>query len=503
MSHANEASKSLFPAFLQLRGKAVLVIGGGAVAKRKIAALLDAGATISVVAHALDPEVADLANHQLINYLSTEFDESQIDGVWLVIAASSDDALNARVAAACDARQRWCNVVDRTELCSFQVPARIQRGDLQIAISSAGKAPMLARFVREKLEQEFDESYGQLTNVLADVREGVRDQLSVGQRRAFFDAILQSDIAPLLRNSEIAQARVKIERLLASYQNQNNSNKTNLGRVALVGAGPGDAGLLTLRALRMLNLADVILTDQLVSKDVLALARRDAEIEFVGKKGGAHCTPQAAIQARMLALAREGKFVVRLKGGDPFVFGRGGEELEFLRAHHIGYEVVPGITAALACAAYTGVPLTHRDHAQSVRLVTAHCQQSLDNLDWQALAAERQTLVFYMGVSNLISIQHQLIAHGRDAKTPVLIVENGSRADQRSLHTTLGQLTIDAITHHIKAPSLLIIGEVATLAPKLRWFGEMIEGAHPNLLGSVPHPIPNDASPDLHSMLGT
>jgi uroporphyrin-III C-methyltransferase / precorrin-2 dehydrogenase / sirohydrochlorin ferrochelatase len=286
---------------------------------------------------------------------------------------------------------------------------------------------------------------------------------------------LQSSIVTMLRNGEHVQAKIHIDNLLTEFLATSGPLGPNLGRVAIVGAGPGDPGLLTLRALRLLNLADVILTDQLVSKEVLALARRDADIETVGKKGGAQCTPQAEIHTRMLKLAREGKFVVRLKGGDPFVFGRGGEELEFLRAHNIDYEVVPGITAALACAAYTGVPLTHRHYAQSVRLVTAHCQQSLDNLDWQALASERQTLVFYMGVSNLVTIQQQMLQHGRHAKTPVLIVENGSRAQQRSLQTSLDALCIQAIMHQIKAPSLLIIGEVAQLASKLHWFGELLE----------------------------
>ena len=255
------------------------------------------------------------------------------------------------------------------------------------------------------------------------------------------------------------------------------------GSVLLVGAGPGDPGLLTLRALRALNEADVILHDRLVSAEVLELTRRDAERIEVGKQAGQHHTTQDGIHALLLEHARAGRRVVRLKGGDPFVFGRGGEELEFLRAHGIPYEVVPGITAAVACAAYAGVPLTHREHAQSVRFITAHCQASHDALDWAALAQERQTLAVYMGVAELGLLQQKLIAHGRSPSTPFALVENGSRPQQRVVCGTLAQLTQRAATHAVQSPALLILGEVAALATSLAWFGE------PPLGASV-HPLP-------------
>jgi uroporphyrin-III C-methyltransferase/precorrin-2 dehydrogenase/sirohydrochlorin ferrochelatase len=250
-----------------------------------------------------------------------------------------------------------------------------------------------------------------------------------------------------------------------------------VGSVALVGAGPGDPGLLTLRALRLLETADVILHDRLVSDEVLQLARRDAERICVGKEAGDHRTTQERINALLVERARARKRVVRLKGGDPFVFGRGGEELEVLRAHGIDYEVVPGITAALACAAYAGVPLTHRDHAQSLRLVTAHCKASLDTLDWAALAQERQTLAVYMGASMLDTLQLQLIAHGRDAATPFALVENGSRSEQRVITGALSQLVLCAKAHGVRAPALLIVGEVAAFADTLHWFGAAPLGA--------------------------
>ena len=250
-----------------------------------------------------------------------------------------------------------------------------------------------------------------------------------------------------------------------------------VGSVALVGAGPGDPGLLTLRALRLLEQAHVILHDRLVSDEVLQLANRNAERISVGKEAGDHRTTQERINALLVEHARAGKRVVRLKGGDPFVFGRGGEELEVLRAHGIDYEVVPGITAALACAAYAGVPLTHRDHAQSLRLVTAHCKASLDTLDWAALAQERQTLAVYMGASMLDTLQAQLIAHGRDPATPFALVENGSRSEQRVVTGTLSQLVSRAQLHDVRAPALLIVGEVAAFADTLHWFGAPPLGA--------------------------
>jgi uroporphyrin-III C-methyltransferase/precorrin-2 dehydrogenase/sirohydrochlorin ferrochelatase len=258
--------------------------------------------------------------------------------------------------------------------------------------------------------------------------------------------------------------------LLVSLSNALESN--GKGSVALVGAGPGDAGLLTLRGLRLLNEADVILHDRLVSREVLALARRDAEFIEVGKEAGHHHVTQDGIHALMLEHAGAGRRVVRLKGGDPFVFGRGGEELEFLRAHGIVYEVVPGITAALACAAYAGVPLTHRDHSDSLRLLTAHSREGTDPPDWAALAAERQTLAVYMGVAALPRLQAKLLEHGRSPDTPFALVENGSRPQQRVITGQLLELAARAREHGVQSPALLILGEVAALAETLHWFGE-------------------------------
>jgi uroporphyrin-III C-methyltransferase / precorrin-2 dehydrogenase / sirohydrochlorin ferrochelatase len=457
---------ALFPIFLDLAGKTVLVVGGGQVATRKVQALLDTGADVCVGAPELDPLLQENLAQKKIRYLSGKFTEAWLDNVWLVIAATDERATNLAISQAAQARRIWVNVVDDAPISSFQSPARVQRGPLQIAISSGGTAPMLARHVRETLETQFDPAYGTLAQLFEDLRSEIRAALpDLTRRRAFFDSCLQGDVLHWLRSNDLEKACAQLRKLLLVQQ-----QSARVGRVALVGAGPGDPGLLTLRALRVLNLADVILSDELVSSEVLALARRDAEVIFVGKRGGGHCTAQSDIHAQMQIHAQSGKFVVRLKGGDPFVFGRGGEELQFLATQGIPFEVVPGITAALACAAYSGVPLTHRDCAQSVRLLTAHCKQSLDTLDWQALAQERQTLAVYMGINTLQRLQQQLQRFGRDANTPFAIVENGSRAEQRVIVGTLGELQQLAQRARVQSPSLLIIGEVAALANSLHWF---------------------------------
>ena len=462
----------LYPLFADLAHRAVLVVGGGVVAERKIAALLDAQAQITVHAIELTPQLQAWADEGRIILRSGPFDDTWLDTVWLVIAATSDNALNKRVAALAESRRIFVNVVDDSALCSFHVPAVIDRAPLTIAISSGGDAPMLARLLRERLETLLDHSLGALASLAAKLRKRIRLRYpDLAGRRSFYEDLFTGPVARLLRQGQPDRALEAAEHLLAS------TPARTAGSVVLVGAGPGDPGLLTLRALRALNEADVILHDRLVSAEVLDLARRDADRIEVAKQAGNHHTTQDGIHALLLEHARAGKRVVRLKGGDPFVFGRGGEELEFLRDHGIPYEVVPGITAAVACAAYAGIPLTHRDHAQSVRFVTAHCRSSMDTLDWPALAQERQTLAVYMGVGELPTLQANLIAHGRAASTPFALIENGSRADQRVVTGTLAQLAEWATTHAVRSPALLILGEVAALAESLAWFGQAPLGA--------------------------
>jgi uroporphyrin-III C-methyltransferase/precorrin-2 dehydrogenase/sirohydrochlorin ferrochelatase len=466
----------LYPLFADLRGRVVLVVGGGAVAARKIAALLSAGAQVRVGAPLLEQGLQEMAARGEIMHLRGVFHDDWLREAWLVVAATDDRAVNRAVAAAAEVRRVLVNVVDDAELSSFQVPSVVERGPLQVAISTGGAAPMLARHLRERLESQLDESWAALTELLARHRQRIRSRFPVmAARRRWFERLLAGPLQALLRQRQPLRAE---HALLAALSEPFDDNVR--GSVALVGAGPGDPGLLTLRGLRLLNEADVILHDHLVSAEILALSRRDAECVDVGKHAGSasnESTTQERIHALMHGHARAGRRVVRLKGGDPFVFGRGGEELEFLRAHAIDYEVVPGITAALACAAYAGVPLTHRDHAQSVRLLTAHRKDGDDNLDWRALAADRQTLAVYMGVGGLERLRARLLEHGRAPDTPFALVENGSRAGQRVVTGTLADLPERARAHSVQSPALLIFGEVAALAGTLHWFGAPPLGA--------------------------
>ena len=458
----------LFPLFLDLRNRRVLVVGGGAVARRKVAGLLDTGANVVVGAPRLDPTLTALADDRRITLLAGRFEPAWLDDAWLAIAASDDPLVNRAVAEAGARRRVPVNVVDDAGASVVQLPAVVRRGPVQVAISSGGGAPLLARHLREQFEAQLDESLGALARLLATRRTRIRSVLREPQaRRALFRRLLAGPLTGLLRRGDTQAAeRALLDELREAPQ-------ARIGQVALVGAGPGDPGLLTLRALRLLNDADVVLHDRLVDPGVLALARRDAEFVDVGKQAGARSTPQARIHALMIDHARAGRRVVRLKGGDPFVFGRGGEELQALRAAGVPFEVVPGITAALACAAYAGIPLTHRKYGQSLHLATAHRAAGGDDgePDWGALANARQTLVFYMGVSGLARIRNRLVAHGRAADTPFAIVEHGSRPQQRVIVGPLGDLPELATHHAVQSPALLIVGEVAALAEQLHWFG--------------------------------
>ncbi|WP_088142278.1 siroheme synthase CysG [Achromobacter xylosoxidans] len=462
----------LFPIFADLKDRPVLVVGGGAVAERKTLSLLEASADVLLGAPELTPALAALAAEGRIRHLAGRFDPAWLDQVWLVVAATDDRDTNAAVSEAAEARRIFSNVVDDPELSSFQVPSIVDRSPVIVAISSSGVAPVLARRIRERIESLFDHTLGQLAGLAASYRKRIRaSHPDLGARRRFYDWLLDGPVAGFLRQQQPAQAEAALASALAAPR------APDAGSVVLVGAGPGDPGLLTLKALRALNEADVILHDRLVSGEVMSLARRDAERISVGKLPGEdHNATQARIHRLMVEHARAGRRVVRLKGGDAFIFGRGGEELEYLRAHGVRYEVVPGITAALACAAYAGIPLTHREHAQSVRLVTAHCREDEDNLDWPALAREKQTLAFYMGVGQLDLLTGRLLSHGRSPDTPFALIENGSRPEQRVLSGTLEQLPALAAEHAIRSPALLIVGEVAGLAAQLQWFGQHLDG---------------------------
>ncbi|MFM5510484.1 siroheme synthase CysG [Aeromonas rivipollensis] len=453
------------PIFCRLDNKPVLLVGGGEVAERKARLLLDAGAQLTVVAPELDPELAELAANGSIEWLAGEFAPAQLTGKWLVVAATDRREVNALVYQSANQARIFANVVDDPKRSSFIMPSIIDRSPLMVAISSGGKAPVLARLLREKLEALLPQHLGAVAAFAGSLRDRVKARFAtMGERRRFWERLLGADrLGQALARGDSASANQLADSLFAEESKAH-------GEVVLVGAGPGDPGLLTLHALRQMQQADVVVYDRLVSDEVMALVRRDAKRIFVGKQAGNHCVPQEGINQLLLEEAKKGQRVVRLKGGDPFIFGRGGEELETLVGSGIGFQVVPGITAASGCAAYAGIPLTHRDHAQSVRFVTAHGKGGARDLDWPLLARDRQTLVFYMGLSSCSTIRAQLLAHGKGGDTPVALIERGTQPSQRVIRGTLNELP--ALAVGVESPALIMVGSVVTLADQLAWFGQ-------------------------------
>jgi len=455
-----------FPLFLDLAGKPVLLVGGGEVAARKFALLGEAGAQVTVVAPALGSVLAAAQQRGAITHLAREFQATDIEGKWLIVAATDDRAVNAAVAAAANAARIPCNVVDDRELSSFIMPAVIDRSPVQIAVSTGGTSPVLARLIRERLETLLDGSLGTLAAFADRWRDRIKVKFSdLGARRRFLSWMLTGPIAAALRAGRPERAEELVGKALEK------DDALPQGHVVLVGAGPGNAGLMTLQGLRALQEADVIVHDRLVSPEVLDLARRDAARFDVGKFVGGGGATQEEINELLVEHAQRGEYVVRLKGGDPFVFGRGGEEIEFLSRHGVSFEVIPGITAALAAGAYAGVPLTDRRHAQAVRFLTGNSDEQLAQFNFSDLAAGRETLAFYMSVGKLTSLRDKLLLSGVSGQMPVVFIENASRAEQRVVVTTVEVMQRDAAAHKLKAPAMLIVGQVASVAAELQWFG--------------------------------
>ena len=454
------------PIFLDLKGKPVLLVGGGTVALRKARLLCRAGAMVEVVAPDVDPALEEVIGECDGCIVIGEFKPDDIEGKALVVAATDDARINAEVSALCHARHIPVNVVDNPELCSFIMPSIVDRSPLMIAISSGGQSPVLARLLRARIEALIPSAYGKLAQFVGRLRHTVKQRLGDERvRRHFWENVLEGPIAEMVLAGKTDGA----ETLLQS-QLDGTDPAGKMGEVYLVGAGPGDPDLLTFRALRLMQSADVVLYDRLVSQPILDKVRRDAELIYVGKARNDHALPQGDINTRLIALAKQGKRVVRLKGGDPFIFGRGGEEIEGLAREGIPFQVVPGITAASGCACYAGIPLTHRDYAQSVRFITGHLKNGTIDLEWNQLVSPSQTVVFYMGLVGLRVICAQLIGHGRAPGTPIALVEKGTTSDQRVITGTLETLPAIVESMDVHAPTLLIVGEVVTLHESLRWF---------------------------------
>ncbi|MCI1039225.1 siroheme synthase CysG [Pseudomonas putida] len=453
------------PLFHKLQGGRVLVVGGGEIALRKARLLADAGSELRVVAPDVDGQLAALAREGGGEVLVRGYQAADLVGCRLVIAATDEPGLNAQVSADAQARSLPVNVVDAPALCTVIFPAIVDRSPLVIAVSSGGDAPVLARLIRAKLEAWIPSAYGELAGLAARFRHKVKTLYpDVNQRRGFWETVFQGPIA----ERQLAGQGAEAERLLQAMVD--GAPVQQGGEVYLVGAGPGDPDLLTFRALRLMQQADVVLYDRLVAPAIIEMCRRDAERIYVGKRRADHSVPQDQINRLLVDLAKQGKRVLRLKGGDPFIFGRGGEEIEELAEHGIPFQVVPGITAASGCSAYGGIPLTHRDYAQSVRFVTGHLKDGTSNLPWNDLVAPAQTLVFYMGLVGLPTICAELIRHGRAASTPAALVQQGTTRNQRVFTGTLADLPELVARHEVHAPTLVIVGEVVQLRDKLAWF---------------------------------
>ncbi|WP_104489406.1 siroheme synthase CysG [Acinetobacter indicus] len=454
----------IFPISLKLQQQRCLIVGGGHIAYRKASLLQKAGAIIDVVAPDIDAALLELVQQSQGHYEAAAFNtEIPLRQYRLVIAATDDAAINRQVFEACEAENVLVNSVDDPPHCRFMVPAIVDRSPLLISVATNGASPVLSRQIRTQLETSIPHGMGKLASFSGQWRAAVKAKIqNPDERRIFWENLYASPLKEQVFNDNLQEANRLIEQALQEWT-------TPKGEVYLVGAGPGDPELLTLKALRLMQQADVVIYDRLVSDPIMELCRRDAEKIYVGKARSNHAVPQEGINALLVKYAQEGKRVCRLKGGDPFIFGRGGEEIEELFAAGVAFQVVPGITAASGCSAYAGIPLTHRNYAQSVRFLTGHLKEGSPELPWSELVYENQTLVLYMGLVGLEKICQKLIAHGQRPDMPVALVSKGTTPEQKVVVGTLADIASKVTEHQIQAPTLTIIGEVVKLREQLQW----------------------------------
>lgn len=454
----------IFPISLKLQQQRCLIVGGGHIAYRKAGLLQKAGAIIDVVAPDIDAALLELVQQSQGHYEAAAFNtEIPLRQYRLVIAATDDAAINRQVFEACEAENVLVNSVDDPPHCRFMVPAIVDRSPLLISVATNGASPVLSRQIRTQLETSIPHGMGKLADFSGQWRAAVKAKIqNPDERRIFWENLYASPLKEQVFNDNLQEANRLIEQALQEWT-------TPKGEVYLVGAGPGDPELLTLKALRFMQQADVVIYDRLVSDPIMELCRRDAEKIYVGKARSNHAVPQEGINALLVKYAQEGKRVCRLKGGDPFIFGRGGEEIEELFAAGVAFQVVPGITAASGCSAYAGIPLTHRNYAQSVRFLTGHLKEGSPELPWSELVYENQTLVLYMGLVGLEKICQKLIAHGQRPDMPVALVSKGTTPEQKVVVGTLADIASKVTEHQIQAPTLTIIGEVVKLREQLQW----------------------------------
>ena len=443
------------------------MVGGGDVAARKVSLLLRAGGKVTVIAPELCESIRGRLNAGEIEFIERNFQDSDLENFVVVIAATDDKSINRTISELAQKKNIPVNVVDQPELCSFVVPSIIDRSPVQVAVSTGGASPVLARLLRSRLETMIPAAYGKLASLMEEFRGKVKQHFkNPDKRRHFWETVVQGPIAEMVFSGKEEAAREAMHKAV----DEGEKAMPDRGEVYLVGAGPGDPDLLTFRALRLLQQADVIVYDRLVSEEILDLARRDADLVYVGKERDRHTLPQEDINEMLARIAKKGKRVLRLKGGDPFIFGRGGEEIETLMQAGIPFQIVPGITAASGAASYGGIPLTHRDYAQSVLFVTGHLKDGTMNLNWKALVQPNQTVVVYMGLLGAKLLCGKLIEHGMSPDTPIALVQQATTLHQKVFVGSLQSMPgiIDGNT--IQPPTLIIVGDVVTLHNKLAWF---------------------------------
>jgi len=458
-----------YPLFYKLEDKRCLIVGGGQIALRRAKSLMPAGAIIDAIAPQITDELKALVHTSGGVVAEAEFDAERVTNNYVVmVAATNSKVVNERVEEYARQHNVLFNRVDLPERCDFIFPAIIDRSPLTIAISNSGTSPVLSSILKQQLSQFVPNAYGELSSFVGENRARVKANLPDRQQRSsFWQTVLKGVIAEAFLAGKKQEAAALLNVALespVSFMAQ--------GEVYLIGAGPGDPDLLTLKAFRLIQLAEVVLYDRLVSDDVMALVNKQAELVYVGKRRDKHAVPQQGINQLLIDYAKAGKRVARLKGGDPFIFGRGGEEIETLADEGIAFQVIPGITAASGCSSYAGIPLTHRDYAQSVQFITGQLKDGSVNLNWQELIAPGKTLVFYMGLKGLPIICDELIKNGMKADMPCALVEKGTTAQQRVMVSTLLELPDKLLANKVSSPSLFIVGDVVKLTEKLNWFND-------------------------------
>ena len=458
-----------FPFFLQLDQLPCLIVGGGSVAERKLDLLIKAKADITVISLEFSDYILDLAKTHNIRCVKKEYSNKILEEnkYNFVISATNDVSLNERVAKDCKKYNIIVNVVDQPEICDFIFPSILERGDITVAVSTGGASPVLARVLRTKLETMVPGSYGKLAEIVSANRIRVREKMKrFSSNKIFWEKMLNGKFLELVLSGKTDEAKSFLDEQIENFD----EDIANQGEVYLVGAGPGDPDLLTFKALRLMQQADIALYDRLVHPSIVDLIRRDATKIYVGKERDNHVVRQEEINELLVKYAKEGKKVLRLKGGDPFIFGRGGEEIETLADEKVAFQVVPGITSASGCSTYSGIPLTHRDYAQSCIFVTGHLKKGKLELDWEKLIQENQTIVFYMGLVSIDIICEQLIQHGLSELTPCALIQQGTTNTQKEFISILKDMPTVVKTEKPKAPTIFIIGGVVALRDKLKWY---------------------------------